>query len=128
MRGKHTCRKYVEEDGSITIVFAGRSGPTDTNMLYQDVQLQKTGWIKVRHLTAEEPDKPSYAIVEMHSETLPRFRQGRSGLGQRAREIIEWAATSHRMIDDWYRRKLSEILVEEDWKAFRGGDGSGCRS
>ncbi|KAE9015402.1 hypothetical protein PR001_g13532 [Phytophthora rubi] len=40
-RGKHTCRRYVEENGCITIVFAGRTGPTKS-AAYQDVQLQRT--------------------------------------------------------------------------------------
>ncbi|OWZ15559.1 hypothetical protein PHMEG_00010776 [Phytophthora megakarya] len=52
--------------------------------------------------------------------TLPRFRYGHSDQNQRAREVIDWVSRSHHMVHDWYRQKLSEILVEEDWKAFCG--------
>ncbi|EGZ08586.1 hypothetical protein PHYSODRAFT_524667 [Phytophthora sojae] len=52
----------------------------------------------------------------------PRFQHGNVGQTQRAREIIEWASKSQHSINDWYRQKLGEVLVEEDWKAFRGGD------
>eukprot|EP00644_Phytophthora_capsici_P011769 jgi/Phyca11/509860/fgenesh2_kg.PHYCAscaffold_50_\ len=58
----------------------------------------------------------------MHTETLPRFRHGNTGQEQRAREVIDWAIKSHHQINDWCRQTLSEILVEEDWKAFRGGE------
>ncbi|KAL3670597.1 hypothetical protein V7S43_003789 [Phytophthora oleae] len=127
VRGKHTCRKYVGEDGCITIVFAGRTGPIEINTPCQEVQLQKTGWIKVRQLRSDDPDQQVSAVVEMHMETLPRFRNGNTGQEQRAREVIDWALKSHYLVNDWYRQKLSEILVEEDWKAFRGcEDMSGC--
>ncbi|KAG6966178.1 hypothetical protein JG687_00005000 [Phytophthora cactorum] len=118
IRGKHTCRKYVDEDGCVTIVYAGRSEPAEVNLPCQEVQLQKTVWIKVRpQLRNEDPGQQS-AVVEMHSETLPRFRNGNTGQEQRAREVIDWATRSHHMVNDWYHQKLSEILVEEDWKAF----------
>ncbi|KAG3111572.1 hypothetical protein PI124_g9326 [Phytophthora idaei] len=118
IRGKHTCRKYVDEDGCVTIVYAGRSEPAEVNLHCQEVQLQKTVWIKVRpQLRNEDPGQQS-AVVEMHSKTLPRFRNGNTGQEQRAREVIDWATRSHHMVNDWYHQKLSEILVEEDWKAF----------
>ncbi|KAG7376413.1 hypothetical protein PHYPSEUDO_013591 [Phytophthora pseudosyringae] len=122
VRGKHTCRKYVDEDGCVTIVFAGYTGPAEVNTPCQEVQLQKTGWIKVRQLRSEDLDQHSSAMVEMHSEMLPRFRNGNAGQDQRAREVIDWVSRCQHMANDWYRQKLSEILVEEDWKAFRGGD------
>ncbi|KAG6613723.1 uncharacterized protein IUM83_18530 [Phytophthora cinnamomi] len=122
VRGKHTCRRYVEEDGCITIVFAGRTEPTNVSTPCQDAQLQKTGWIKVRELRTQDSDQPPSAMIEMHSETLPRFRYGNTGQVDRAREIMEWVSNSHHMTNDWYRQTLSEVLVEEDWKAFRGGD------
>lgn len=122
MRGKHTCRKYVDEDGCVTIVYAGRTGPANVNAPCQDVQLEKTGWIKVRQVRRQNTDQQSSAVVEMHSETLPRFRNGNAGQDQRARDVIDWVSRSHHMVNDWCRQKLSEILVEEDWKAFRGGD------
>ncbi|EEY64926.1 uncharacterized protein PITG_16264 [Phytophthora infestans T30-4] len=56
-------------------------------------------------------------------QTVPRFRNGSMGQEKLAREAIEWATRSHLMVNDWYRQKLSETLVEEDWKAFRGSDG-----
>ncbi|KAL4088253.1 hypothetical protein PRIC1_012677 [Phytophthora ramorum] len=122
VRGKHTCRKYVDKDGCVTIVFAGRTGPAEVRTPCQEVQLQKSGWIRVRQLHPEGPDQQSSAIVEMHSETQPRFRNGSAGQEKRAREVIDWVSKSHQVVSDWYRQKLSEILVEEDWRAFRGGE------
>ncbi|KAG1712916.1 hypothetical protein DVH05_000648 [Phytophthora capsici] len=122
VRGKHTCRKYIGDDGCITIVFAGRTGPAEALAPCQEVQLQKTGWIKVCQYRSDDPDQKLSAVVEMHTETLPRFRHGNTGQEQRAREVIDWAIKSHHQINDWCRQTLSEILVEEDWKAFRGGE------
>ncbi|ETK81946.1 hypothetical protein F441_12847 [Phytophthora nicotianae CJ01A1] len=119
IRGKHTCRKYVDEDGCVTIVYAGRTGFGELDMTCQEVQLQKTGWIRVRpESPSEGSDQLSSVVVEMHSETLPRFRNGNTGKEKLARKVIDWARSSHNMANDWYRQTLSEILVEEDWKAF----------
>ncbi|KAF4142156.1 hypothetical protein GN958_ATG08654 [Phytophthora infestans] len=124
VRGKHTCRKYVDVDGCVTIVYAGRTGSTEADTHCQEVQLQKTGWIKVRpQFCSESSHQLSSVVVEMHTETVPRFRNGSTGQEKLAREAIEWATRSHLMVNDWYRQKLSETLVVEDWKAFRGSDG-----
>ncbi|GMF28405.1 unnamed protein product [Phytophthora lilii] len=120
MRGKHTCRKFVDEDGSITMVFAGRTGPADTNAPCHEVQIQKSGWVKVRQLEGQDSDNQSSAMVEIHSEMLPRFRNGIVGQEHRAREVINYVVKSHHVMNDLCRQMLSELLVEEDWKAFRG--------
>jgi len=57
----------------------------------------------------------SSAILEIHTKMLPQFRADQD---RQTREVFDWITTSHQTANDWYRQTLSEILVEEDWKAF----------
>ncbi|KAG7395767.1 hypothetical protein PHYBOEH_003202 [Phytophthora boehmeriae] len=125
MRGKQTCRKYADSDGGSTIVFAGRSSPVNVEQTpCREVEVYKSGWIKVRQVQSDDPDQQSSTVVEMHAEMMPQFRNGSKGQEMRAREVINWMNKSHQAVNEWFTQALSDVLVEEDWKTFHEAEGT----
>lgn len=116
--GKYTCQKHVSED-EITFVWVEHANVSEFGKLkFQGLQYRKRGSIKLRRVFRQSSDQQSTStVVETHYETTPIFCTSAVNPMQQLSSFIALACGSHGEMSKLVSDTMSDLLLEEDWKA-----------
>ncbi|KAF1779670.1 hypothetical protein GQ600_6620 [Phytophthora cactorum] len=119
--GKYTCQTNMEED-KITIVWVEHADVFEFGGIkFNGLQYQKRASMTLRRVPREgRGNESTSTVVETYFQTVPVFHDCVADKLQQTRAFIDSAHRSHRKLDKIVCQHMSNLLLEEDWKATFG--------
>jgi hypothetical protein len=118
VQGKYTSQKRATEEGCV-IVWSGVWDVSEIgHAKFRGMQLHKQGVIELRRVPHEGPGQHSTSTVaEIQFVTTPVFHESIKDNTQKTLELIVALQRSYDIVNSSFRQKMSDLLLEEDWKA-----------
>ncbi|KAG3015486.1 hypothetical protein PC128_g9028 [Phytophthora cactorum] len=119
--GKYTCQTNMEED-KITIVWVEHADVFEFGGIkFNGLQYQKRASMTLRRVPREgRGNESTSTVVETYFQTVPVFHDCVADKLQQTRAFIDSAHRSHSKLDKIVCQHMSNLLLEEDWKATFG--------
>ncbi|KAL3670607.1 hypothetical protein V7S43_003799 [Phytophthora oleae] len=116
--GKYTCRKFATENEA-TLVWVERADVEEFGgTKFSGMQYLKRGYLKLRIAPREGPGRKSaVTTVETYTETTPIFRDDISNQEEQLQDLVKAVKRSYKTVNAVFCQNMTNILVEEDWKA-----------
>ncbi|KAJ8537506.1 hypothetical protein ON010_g13090 [Phytophthora cinnamomi] len=119
--GKYTCQKSVSAD-EVEIAWVEHADVMEFGgVKFNGMQYQKRAFMKLRPVSREGLCQRSAATeVETHFETFPIFRDNVTDSWDQTLAFVNRAQQTHNKLDALVCQHMSNLLLEEDWKAAFG--------
>ncbi|RLN94661.1 hypothetical protein BBJ28_00004075 [Nothophytophthora sp. Chile5] len=116
-RGKHTFRRYTEEN-RIVIVWKALVSPVEIDSTnFRGVQCHETGWVQLQRAGRTGQDDTPSTLVQMCSRMSPQFEDGVLDQEAQTQSLTELVLKFQDMMAGLCCNLVRELLVEEDWKS-----------
>ncbi|KAG7378395.1 hypothetical protein PHYPSEUDO_010147 [Phytophthora pseudosyringae] len=119
--GRYTCQTHVEDD-KVTITWVEHADVSEFGgVIFNGMQYQKRACMILRRVPREGPAHQSTStVVDTYFQTTPILHDSVPDKLQQTQAFINSAHRSHSKLNKVVCQHMSNLLLEEDWKATFG--------